>query len=273
MTMSPPTRSFASSKTVSASLSVSLVARRWRRRFCVRLWTNHAQKNDLAYAVAAEGRFPVKTIARTLGAARSTLTDRLAGRTKPRRRYHKAQDAALVPILTALVSERSSYGYRRISALINRKLRQDGAAPVNHKRVYRLMQVHKLLLTPAAAERADPVHDGKVIVMRSNLRWCSDGFEFTCRNSDIIRGAFVIDAHDREILAWCVIVNAGIRGSDIRDILLEAVERRFGCCRAPQTIQFLTDNGSPYIARETRIFARQIGLKPCFTPVRSRRVS
>ena len=46
------------------------------------------------------------TIARTLGVARSTLTDRLAGRTRPRRRYHKAQDAGLEPILTALVAER-----------------------------------------------------------------------------------------------------------------------------------------------------------------------
>jgi len=31
----------------------------------------------------------------------------------------------------------------------------------------------------------------------------------------------------------------------------------------------LTDNSSPHIARESQIFARQIGLKPCFTPVRS----
>ena len=31
----------------------------------------------------------------------------------------------------------------------------------------------------------------------------------------------------------------------------------------------LTDNGSPYIAGKTQIFARQIGLKPCFTPVQS----
>ena len=127
-----------------------------------------------------------------------------------------------MPILTALVAERPTYGYRRITALINRKLKEDGAAQVNHKRVYRLMQVHKLLLTPAATERADPVHDGKVIVMRSNLRWCSDGFEFACWNGDIVRGAFVIDAHDREILAWCAVVNAGISGSDIRDILLES---------------------------------------------------
>ena len=51
--------------------------------------------------------------------------------------------------------------------------------------------------------------------------------------------------------------------------MLEAVGRRFSACRAPTVIEILTDNGSPYIARETQIFARQIGLRPCFTPVRS----
>ena len=29
------------------------------------------------------------------------------------------------------------------------------------------------------------------------------------------------------------------------------------------------DNGSPCIARDTRIFTRQLGLKPCYTPVKS----
>ncbi|PWR02123.1 IS3 family transposase, partial [Meridianimarinicoccus roseus] len=40
--------------------------------------------------------------------------------------------------------------------------------------------------------------DGKMIVTRSNLRWCSDEFEFTCWNGDIVRGAFIIDSHDRK---------------------------------------------------------------------------
>lgn len=83
------------------------------------------------------------------------------------------------------------------------------------------------------------------------------------------RGNFVPHAHDREIIAWTAVVNAGISGSDIRDIMLEAVERRFSAYRAPVVIEMLTDNGSPYIAKENQIFARQIGLKPCFTPVRS----
>ncbi len=85
----------------------------------------------------------------------------------------------------------------------------------------------------------------------------------------MIRGAFIIDAQDREIIAWRAVVNAGISGSDIRDIMLEAVERRFKALRAPATIEMLTDNGPPYIAKDTQIFAHQFGLKPCFTPVQS----
>nr|WP_278184873.1 DDE-type integrase/transposase/recombinase [Salipiger marinus] len=118
-------------------------------------------------------------------------------------------------------------------------------------------------------ERPELTHEGKVVTMRSNIRWCSDGFEFTCWNGEIVRGAFIIDAHDREIISWRAVVNAGISGSDIRDMMLEAVERRFGTYRAHHPVEMLSDNGSPYIARETRIFARQLGLKPCFTPVKS----
>jgi len=64
------------------------------------------------------------------------------------------------------------------------------------------MKAHNLLLARKYTERPEHVHDGKVIVMRANLRWCSDGFEFTCWSGDIVRGAFIIDARDREIIAW-----------------------------------------------------------------------
>jgi putative transposase len=211
----------------------------------------------------------VKAVAETLRVARSNLIDRLGGRTKPRRRYHKAQDAAVVPLITTLVAARPTYGYRRITAILNRQLRSEGMAAINHKRVDRIMQAHNLLLARKHSERPECILDGKLIVIRSNLRWCSDGFEFTCWNGEIVRGAFIIDAHDREIVAWRAVVDAGISGSDIRDIMLEAVERRFGAYRAPSVIEMLTDNGSPYIAKDTQIFARHLGLKPCFTPVQS----
>ena len=85
----------------------------------------------------------------------------------------------VVPLITALVGARPTYGYRRIGAILNRQLRLKGMAPVNHKRVYRIMQAHNLLLARKYSDRPEHVHDGKVIVMRLSLRWCSDGFEFT----------------------------------------------------------------------------------------------
>lgn len=89
------------------------------------------------------------------------------------------------------------------------------------------------------------------------------------RNGDIIRGAFIIDAQDREIIAWRAVVNAGTSGSDIRNIMPEAAERRFGAYRAPSVIEMPSDNGSSCIAKDMQVFACRLGLNPCLTPVRS----
>ena len=211
----------------------------------------------------------MSVVAQAIGVSRSQLHAGLKTAAQPRRRYYKAADAMVVPLITTLVAARPTYGYRRITALLNRQLRADGATPINHKRVYRIMQAHSLLLARHYTVRPDHAHDGKVVTLRSNLRWCSDGFEFACWNGEIVRGAFLIDAHDREVIAWRAVANAGISGSDVQDMMIEAVEARFGTHRAPQPVEMLTDNGSAYTAKDTRIFARQLGLTPCFTPVRS----
>jgi len=52
-------------------------------------------------------------------------------------------------------------------------------------------------------------------------------------------------------------------------MILEAVEKRFGTTITPHAIQWLSDNGSPYRAHDTIVFAVHLGLIPCFTPVRS----
>ncbi len=106
----------------------------------------------------------MKSVAETLGVARSNLIDRLEGRTKPRRRYHKVQDAAVVPLITALVAARPTYGYRRITALLNRRLRSEGLAPANHKRVYRIMKAHNLLLARKYSERPEWSAPRKVVL-------------------------------------------------------------------------------------------------------------
>jgi len=211
----------------------------------------------------------MKAVADALGVSRSNLAERLKSTSRPRGPYRKAEDADVLPSIRRLVGERPSYGYRRIAALLNRERRAADQAPVNAKRVHRIMGQHAMLLTRHTAMRKGRVHDGKVMVMRSNLRWCSDGLEFTCWNGEVIRMAFIIDAFDREIIAWSAVANAGISGSDVRDMMLEAVEKRFKATRASQPVEHLSDNGSAYTARETRLFAVALNLVPCFTPVAS----
>ncbi len=108
------------------------------------------------------------------------------------------------------------------------------------------MRKNSMLLARHTGRRIGRVHDGKVTVMRSNLRWCSDGFEIGCRNRELIRVAFIIDAHDRDIIAWHAVVGSGISGSMVRDMMLEAVESRFGALKSPAPLEWLTDNGSAY---------------------------
>ncbi len=178
-------------------------------------------------------------------------------------------DEALLPLIRRFVDERPTYGYRRLTALVNRERRTQGMPPANRKRVHRIMQRNAMLLQRHTGRRERRLHNGKVMVMCSNLRWCSDGLEFTCWNGDVVRMAFIIDAFDREIIAWAAVCGAGISGCDVRDMMLEAVEKRFGAVRAPHPIEHLSDNGSPYTAKQTRDFAVALNLVPCFTPVNS----
>jgi putative transposase len=208
-------------------------------------------------------------VAETLGVSRSHLHDKVRRASKPRGAYRKPEDDALLPLVRRLVDERPTYGYRRITALANRELARTGEPIVNHKRVFRIMRQNGMLLARHTGRRSGRVHDGKVVVMRSNLRWCSDGFEITCWNGEIVRLAFIIDAHDREIIAWHAVAGAGISGSMVRDMMLEAVETRFAALQAPHALEWLTDNGSPYTAKATRDFAMALNLVPCFTPIQS----
>ena len=211
----------------------------------------------------------MKTVAEVVGVSRSNLIDRIEQRAKARGPYRKAEDAALLPLIRAVVDERLTYGYRRVTALVNRKLRQDGKPTVNAKRVLRIMQRHALTLQRHTGLRSSRTHDGKIIVLASNQRWCSDHLELHARNGEVVRVLFVIDACDREIIAWSAVADAGISGEMVRDLMIAAVERRFGTAKAPHKVEWLSDNGSAYIAKPTAETAAALGLTLLFTPVRS----
>lgn len=210
----------------------------------------------------------MKAVADTLGVARSNLVEQLAGKAKPRGRYRRQSDDELSAAIRQLTDARPTYGYRRITALLNRARRASGAEPVNHKRVFRLMAQGSLLLQAHVGQRPVRAHEGTVVTPASNQRWSSDALEIDCWNSEVVRVVFAIDTCDREIIAWQA-STGGISGEMVRDLMLACVERRFATLRAPQPVQWLTDNGSAYTARETLDFAAALSLVPCFTPVRS----
>ncbi|MGH2803321.1 MAG: IS3 family transposase [Thermoleophilaceae bacterium] len=227
------------------------------------------KKTAVALAVVRSGRFPMKAVADTLQVARSNLAAQAQrGGGRPRPPYRKAGDAELLARIRFLVDARPSYGYRRITALLNRQADAEGLARVNHKRVYRVMKRAGLLLAPHTGRGRQQPHDGEVATPASNRRWAADVFEIPCWNGEAVRVAFAIDTHDREILAWTASPR-GIGGIAVRDLMLLAVERRFAALRAPQPVEWLADNGSCFTAHETLAFAHAIGLVPCFTPVRS----
>ena len=132
----------------------------------------------------------------------------------------------------------------------------------------RLMKKQGLLLARHTGRRSAREHDGQVATLRSNVRWCSDGLEFTCWNGEVVRVAFVLDCHDREVIGWTA-TTAGLSGEMIRDMMVSCVESRFGAPCAPHRVQWLSDNGSIYAAAKTIDIALALNLDPCFTPVES----
>src|ERR1700687_3939535 len=146
--------------------------------------------------------------------------------------------------------------------------RADGMAPVNAKRVYRVRRCQDLLRPRHPGRRRPRDHDGQIATLRSNIRWCSDGLEFTCWNGEVVRLAFALDCHDREVISW-VATTAGVSGEMIRDIMVNCVEKRFGNIRAPHPVQWLSDNGSIFTAHRTIEIATALNLVACFTPIES----
>lgn len=173
-----------------------------------------------------------------------------------------------MPVIIDIVDKRPTYGYRRVCAVLNRKLEEQGRGAVNHKRVFRLMKLHGLLLTHYPRRNESRAHTGKIITRASDERWCSDGFELACENGEKVRAVFVLDCCDREVISYSV-STGGYTSLMAQDALLLAVEKRFGSGKKASWVEWLTDNGACFTAKETLGFAREIGIISCFTPVRS----
>ncbi|MDC3477650.1 IS3 family transposase [Escherichia coli] len=228
------------------------------------------KKVDSARALIARG-WGVSLVSRCLRVSRAQLhvilrrtDDWMDGR-----RGRHTDDTDVLLRIHHVIGELPTYGYRRVWALLRRQAELDGMPAINAKRVYRIMRQNALLLErKPAVPPSKRAHTGRVAVKESNQRWCSDGFEFRCDNGEKLRVTFALDCCDREALHWAV-TTGGFNSETVQDVMLGAVERRFGNELPASPVEWLTDNGSCYRANETRQFARMLGLEPKNTAVRS----
>ncbi|EIT3616759.1 IS3 family transposase [Escherichia coli] len=228
------------------------------------------KKVDSARALIARG-WGVSLVSRCLRVSRAQLHVilRRTDDWKDGRRSRHSDDTDVLLRIHHVIGELPTYGYRRVWALLRRQAELDGMPAINAKRVYRIMRQNALLLErKTAVPPSKRAHTGKVAVQESNQRWCSDGFEFRCDNGEKLRVTFALDCCDREALHWAV-TTGGFDSETVQDVMLGAVERRFGNELPASPVEWLTDNGSCYRANETRQFARMLGLEPKNTAVRS----
>lgn len=206
----------------------------------------------------------MSAIARALGISRPHLSSSSRRGPSEARKARVVDDEGLLARIREVVDARPTCGYRRVTAHLNRA---EPDARVNHKRVYRVMREQDLLL-PKHTGRPSRPHEGRVVTLHSDTRWCSDMFELRCWNGEKVHVAFALDCCDREVLGF-VASDHHLDGQDVRDLIATSVEHRFGTTETPRRVEWLTDNGPPYVAHETRRFAAACGLAPRNTPAYS----
>ena len=188
-------------------------------------------------------------IARTLGVSRTSVY------ASPRDRGEQSRlgDNDLLELIKPIVEEKPTFGYRRVTA----RLKKLGFG-VNHKRIYRIMRREKLLLQ-RYAPRPERPHEGRIVTLKSDLRWCTDAFEIRCWNGDRVHVVFSLDCCDREAISW-VAADKHLVAADVQDLMAQSIETRFAGTQTPHPIEWLSDNGPQFTAYETRLFGAQSGL-------------
>lgn len=211
-------------------------------------------------------KYPITKVCEALGISRSNQYQNRKPRSK---RYQRKEDDIVLGEIRAVAKDRSTYGYRRTTGILRRKRKSEGQKPYNPKRIYRLMEMHGLLLSRPSV-RPERIHDGKIITMRSDLRYCSDIMEIHCWSGEEVHVAFSLDCHDREAIGYVARPHDLIH-EDIQDLMDKTVVQRFGPLveRLPHPIEWLSDNGSQYTAKETKSYGKEWGFIVRTTPAYS----
>lgn len=221
---------------------------------------------DLTRYLISKAKYKIKRICRVLNVSRSNQYTNKFARKK---RYDKKEDHEVLSSVLEVTKDRGTYGYPRVTALINRGRRKRNLKSWNKKRVFRVMQMNHLVLEKFVSKPKRP-HLGTVMTLQSNLRWCSDILEIRCWNGEKVFVAFALECHDRELLSFVAEKRPLFHG-DIIKLMDQAVTSRFGeyVEKLPQKIQWLSDQGPQYKALQTVAYGSEWGFDVRTTPAYS----
>jgi putative transposase len=222
---------------------------------------------DFAREVIRRGVFKLARVCRVLSVSRSNQYENRKARPS---RYIRQDDGVVLKSILEVTKNRGTYGYPRVTALINRDRRKVPLSAWNEKRILRVMQMNKLTLQKSVSPIPKRPHLGQVITIKSNVRYCSDILEFRCWNAEKVYIAFSLDCCDREAISYVAEKRPLFHG-DIIKLMDQTVTSRFGefIEKLPQPIQWLSDQGPQYKAIQTVAYGTAWGFDVRTTPAYS----
>lgn len=184
----------------------------------------------------------LRRICSVLDVSRSSLYGEVSW---PRRR--RSVDEELAGRIAELIKQHPTYGYRRIWALL--RFRED--RKVNRKKVYRIMQMKRWMVTQRQVTPRPRVRACRSQAADSNERWAMDVTHVHCGTDGWAHLAAIIDCHDREIVGHEFALRG--RAREAERALEAACIRRFGTLRPEgQTPIVRSDNGLIFQSRRFR---------------------
>lgn len=163
---------------------------------------------------------------------------------------HPADDQALLTQMQALVAQHPRYGYRRISALLNRTRR------VNQKRVRRLWRLHRLQVRRVVRKRTRRPQPTLMQAAYPGHIWAYDFVEDALMDGTPLHILTVMDEFTREGLA----IDVAMTTSAERVIgVLTALVAQHG---APTHLR--SDNGAEFVATAIQVWLAQCGVRTLY---------
>lgn len=188
--------------------------------------------------LVAQGR-PAALVARVAGISRQAIYRRPGRPPKNHRRPLDAVDKAVLAV--ARREENATDGTRMIAALTSRKI----GAPVNRKRVQRLMREHRLLQPQRSEGRRR--RPGYFQVTRPDELWHMDMTSIWTAEHGWTYLNAIIDCCTREIVGWSLDVRC--RADEAIAVIDTAVTERHV---QPATLTLGSDNGTAYTSKKFR---------------------